>query len=235
MFGNKRFFTQACLITLLLLSLSGCGQNSRGSNHDALSNVRIVNAVSDVDTLDFYLDNKLYFGNVGYLENSGYSTEDTNSHTFQVSITGTGTRLVSTSVSFADSRDQTLLVCGTASKPSFVNISDNNTPASSDVGKVRFIDTSLNTSKVDVYITKVGDSISALAPALKNVTFRQVSQYILLNQDTYTIAITTTGTKSVIASIPSTAISGNGVYSVLIADNGGNAAGIKLVFLVDHE
>ena len=136
----KRTIFSLLIIITISLALLACGKNnsSNGAN-DLLTNVRIINAISDTPTLDFFLDNKLYQEKVGYLENTDYSEQSNQSQKFQVTISGTGTRLVDTTVSFSDSKDATLLIAGRKSDSSFIRISDDNSSASDKIAKIRFI------------------------------------------------------------------------------------------------
>jgi len=230
------FLLRLLLFLIIPCIVIACGQHSRDGRVDRETNIRVINAIPDVPALDFYLDNKLYLSEVRYLENSGYSKEDTGGLGFQANISGTGTRLVDTSVGFSDNRDSTLLVFGRANDPSFLALRDDNDPASSDVGKIRIINAAFDYRRVDIYIVEGNQSIANLAPANDGIAYRDVSRYALLTDGTYSIIATTRGSKTPIATLSNVNIKGEGVYSLIIADGLPLSPSThpKLVFLTDR-
>jgi hypothetical protein len=222
------------LISLTIIS-SGCGRNNRNGNNDQETNIRFLNAVSNASSLDFFLDNKLYLQDVGYLENTSYSKESTQSQKLQVTISGTATRLVDTTLGFGDQRDSSIIISGTKNDSSLIVTRDDNSPASDNIAKIRFINLAYSYDKVDIYIVGKGQSIATLDPSFEKISYKRVSTYIVLDEGSYTVILTEAGSKAVVAQSTSSAFNGASVTTIIAADTKGGIKPAKLLLLTDKK
>ena len=230
-----KFLRLLFLISLTLVCSIGCGRNNRfNGKRDRLGNVRIINAVSNVLALDFYLDSKLYLEDVGFLESNGYAEEKVGSHAFQVNIKGSGTFLIDTTAVLSDSSDTTLLVFGTVEKPVFRNLNDDNDPTSEEIARIRVLQTASSEKNLDVYILNSTQSIESTKPALDGLSYRTVSRYVPLLEDTYSLIVTERGSKNVIAEVSPTKLKGYSVYTLLISDSPGAVQPAHVTLLTDR-
>jgi hypothetical protein len=223
------------ILTLLATTFLSCGRNNANGNRDRETNIRFLNAVSDVESLDFFLDFKLYLPDVGYLENSQYDTFQTGAQKLQVNINGTGTRLVDTTIGLSDRRDTTIIVAGRRNNATLITARDDNDPASSSIAKIRFINLAFAYNKLDLYIVNAGGSIDTLAPTYSNINYKSVGNYLVLDKGNYSVILTVAGSKTPIAQIPNTYFDGAAVYSLLAVDAKGGNGPAGLLLLTDKK
>jgi hypothetical protein len=233
----KKYSRLSLLVITLLLATAflSCGRNSANGNRDRETNIRFLNAVSDVESLDFFLDFKLYLPDVSYLESSPYDTYQTGGQKLQVNINGTGTRLVDTTIGLSDRRDTTIIVAGRKNNATLITARDDNDPASANIAKIRFINLAFAYNKLDLYIVNTGGSISTLAPTYANINYKRVGNYLVLDQGNYSVILTEVGSKTPIAQIPNTYFDGAAVYSVLAVDAKGGNRPAGLLLLTDKK
>ena len=227
---NLKLATSSVLILLLV---SGCGSDANTGRNDRNTNFRFINSVSDVNSVDLYLDNKEYQTNVGFLESTGYSEESSGGHNLQVLISGTATRLVDTDTSFSDVRDQTLLVFGKKTTPSFLILRDDNEPSSDQTAKIRVIHASSNNRRVDAYVLSAGTSINSEQPSIDGFNFRQVSTYIALPKGQYDLTVTPENSKTIAAQSLNVTLDGESVYTILVSDSAGGGQPPRIVVFKD--
>lgn len=221
----------ASILAVLSIVLIGC---SAGSQSDKKTNFRVINAVPDVASLDFFIDFKPYLNDIGYLESSGYSDIESDSHKITASVSGSFTPLVDTTATFSDKLDYSLFVFGPSTKSAYLLTQDDNDPPSEDTARVRVLNAASVNRSIDVYILGATENLLDSAPATKSLSYRTMSKYLLSSQGTYTIVVTDKGTKDVLGSLPAAEISGDSVYTVLVSDSAVDGSKPKIVLLKDR-
>jgi hypothetical protein len=230
---SKYQLLSVCYFIFFVSLLPGCGSDSRTGRNDGDTNFRFINAVTDANGVDLFLDEKEYQLNVGFLESTGYSDEKSGVHTLQVLTSGTANILVDTLTSFADAADQTLLSFGTKNDPEFLLLRDNNEPSSEQTAKIRVIHTSSLNRRVDAYILTSGTSITNERPALSRFNYRRVSTYIALPAGLYDVTVTGFDNKNVLTSSNSIQLDGESVYTIIVTDSFGPNQPARIVVYRD--
>lgn len=218
------------LLSALLLSVTGCSNGE----HDQTTNLRVINAVPDVASVDFSLDFKSFFDGVGYLESSGYTDIDDGQHILQATVTDGFTPLAESTTTFSDSIDYTLLVFGLSTNPSSLLLRDDNDPAGSEAAKIRLINVAQASRNVDVYVLKPNIDLLTAAPTEETLTYRQRTSYVASSSGQYVVTITPKNSKDILAQSPVTDFRGEGVYTILITDAPGGTTPPGIVILTDR-
>lgn len=222
------------IVTLILITLfiTSCGSSVKQGGNDYKTNFRFINAISDSDAVDLYLDSGLYQSNVGFLESTGYAEESTGSHDFQVNDNASSGRLVTLSGSLGDKTDQTLVVFGSKTLPVYTLLKDDNSKPSSDTAFIRVIQAASNYSSLDIYILTPSSNINTVGPTVKKISYKQSSSYIAVPKGDVTISITSGNSKSIITA-KTASLDGESVYSVLVSDSAGVSTPAKVTLIKD--
>ena len=145
-----RYFALSLVATV---ALSGCGQD--GEDDDQV-NLRFINAVSDVYGVDFLVDGDVWFEDLGYVQDTGYFTFDTDQHLFQVVPSDSLTPISNLLTMLSDDKDYTYIAIGSALDATALMLVDNNEKAGEGSFKLRIIDAWQSTPSLNVYIVANG-------------------------------------------------------------------------------
>ena len=170
-----------CLALALAVLLSACGGGSLPSED---GNLRLVNATSEFPSLDLFQTNSAFITGVTPLSASGFAGLKNGNYSVDVRATGSGTALVTTSVSLAKKDFQTVVAYSNAGSLALAVLSDKESDPSSGNAKIRLFNAaSGDTGGLDVYLTTAACSTiasSGSAPFAANLsglqaTFTQVT------------------------------------------------------------
>ena len=137
--------------TVAVMALSACGGGSLPSEE---GNLRLVNATTDFPSLDLFQTNGAFITGVAPLSASGFASLKNGNYAIDVRATGSGTALVTGSVSLAKKDFQTVVAYANAGSLALAVLSDKESDPSSGNAKVRvFNAASGDTGGLDVYLT----------------------------------------------------------------------------------
>lgn len=230
----KKIATFACSFILGLvaaLSFAGCGT---GGNDDQ-TNLRFINAVANVDSVDLFIDGDMWFEDQGYLVSSNYFTFDTYQHLFQVTPSNSLSPLDNLLAALADDKDYTYIAVGTASDGDALMLIDNNERAGTGSFKLRVINAIEEWGSFNVFVVTNVQDIATVAPAVEGLRYKGVSQYLSGRSGVYDIVVTSNSTGQVLATLPGQTFSETDVYTLVLAQNDSLGAPVYPLLINDSE
>ena len=208
---------RCCALSLVApLALAGCGQDGGDDNR---VNLRFINAVADVNGVNFLVDGDVWFENQAFLEDSEYFTFDTDQHLFQVVPSDSLTPISNLLTILSDDKDYTYIAMGSALDASAMMLVDNNEKAGESSFKLRLIDAWQTTQSLNVYIVANGKNYKNSAPAAKNIRYRSVTTYLTGTSGEYDIVVTGANTGDVLAILSDQVFDSENVYTMVIAQS----------------
>jgi hypothetical protein len=230
----KKIATFACSFIIGLvaaLSFAGCGN---GGNDDQ-TNLRFINAVANIDSVDLFIDEDMWFENQGYLVASDYFTFDTDQHLFQVTPSNSLSPIDNLLTALADDKDYTYIAVGSASDGDALMLVDNNSPAGSGSFKLRVINAIEASGSLNVFVVTNVQDIATVAPAVKGLGYRGVSKYLSGSSGVYDIIVTSNSTGQILATLPLQTFTETDVYTLVLAQNDSLAAPVYPLLINDSE
>lgn len=199
---------------MLLVAACGGGDDSLDDRLDiADPKVRFVHAIPAGPNVDLYRNTAIVGGvqNVPYKYASNYFVVDTNGADYTVR-TNVGNLQVGTINFNPDRGNKYTLVAvpGDATTPNLLFIDDPyDKSLTAHNARVRVVNASFNATSIDVYLTPVATDITTVSPTFAGAGFRSAvpasgSDSIDFSAGSYTLRVTTSGTKNVIFSAPFT-------------------------------
>ena len=213
-----------------MLSFAGCGTNG----NDDQTNLRFINAVSGVNSVDLFIDGDVWFEEQGYLVATDYFNFDTYQHLFQVVPSNALTPINNLVATLSDNKDYTYIAVGTSMDGDALMLV-NNEPAGTGSFKLRMINAIEFSTSLNVYVLSGSQSINNVAPAAQGLRYRSVTQYLSGRSGVYNIIITSASTGEVLGALPNQTFNETDVYTLVLAQNGSAAAPVYPLLLNDSE
>ena len=225
------------LLSLLLAAsalTAACGDDDDNTGPDgADARVRVVHASPDAPNVDVLVDNSVALSNVPYLGVSDYLDVPSGGRNLKVNAAGTATTVIDADADLADGSDYTVIASGLVGAIEPLVLQDDNTaPAAGNV-RVRAIHGAPSAPAVDIYVTAPGADLAVETPALSNVAFGDVADYLEAPAGTYQVRVTPAGSKTVVIdSGPLTLTSGQ-VRTAIAVDAAGGGSPFGMLLLED--
>ncbi|MCA2998620.1 MAG: DUF4397 domain-containing protein [Rhodocyclaceae bacterium] len=213
--GVRLLFTSILMVAVSLIS-TGCGKNAAKSED---ASVRMINLAPESGSLSVLLNTESsnWQSNVGYKESTGFKSIANGSQ--RVRISNAGGVIVDTSIGFSGQRKQLLVVYGGQSSVG-VSILQNDIAASSQGNsKLRVVSYAVGLAAFDVYMTTATEDYRTVEPKLRNVTGGVYETPV----GTYTIRLTSTGTKDLLFEMPARAFEDRKYYNLGLFNEGSGA------------
>ena len=223
-------FRPVVLTLAVLCSLSGCG-----NTNDDQTNLRFINAVADLESVDLYVDADMWFEDVAYLDNSGYFNMDTNQHLYQVVPSNSLTPIDNLLATLQDDDDYTYIAVGSALDADAMMLIDNNERPSSGSFKLRIIDAYQSSGSYNVYVLTNAQQTDSVAPTAKNLRYKSVTSYFTGRSGVYNVIITNSTTGDLVTTIPNQTFNEEEVYTLILAANPSPLTPIYPMLLNDTE
>ena len=213
----------------LILLLCSC---SNPENEDP-AHFRVVNLSPDVGAVDVTEDGDDLFNNIGHTESSGYdSMRADETRQIEVKVHNTFTTLIDDEIGFDFDTDYTMFVFGFGDDIQASLIEDDNDKPQDGQVKLRVVNGSPSSDGFDVYIIRPGQTILDQMPALLDLRFTEISDYLANDDGDYRVVVTPFDSKVPLANMDFTAQEGN-IYSVLIADSDGGGLPFQIQLVRD--
>jgi ABC-type glycerol-3-phosphate transport system substrate-binding protein len=210
---------------------AACSDDNTGPTAEA--RVRVVHASPDAPEVDVLVDDAEVLGDVPYLTASDYLGVPAGGRNVKVNAAGSTTTVIDADVSLVDGTDHTVIASGLlAAIEPIVLEDDNSAPAAGNV-KVRAIHGAPSAPAVDIYVTAPGADLAAETPALSNVEFGVVADYIEAPAGDYQVRVTPTGTKTVVIDSGVLTLASGQVRTAIAVDATGGGAPFDLLLLED--
>jgi hypothetical protein len=216
--GTAGFRLMLSSIVMVAVSLiaTGCGKNAAKSED---ASVRMINLAPESGSLSVLLNTESsnWQSNVGYKQSTGFKSIANGSQ--RVRISNAGGVIVDTSVGFSGQRKQMLVVYGGQSSVG-VSVLQNDIAASSQGNsKLRVVSYAVGLAAFDVYMTTATEDYRTVEPKLRNVTGGIYETPV----GTYTVRLTSTGTKDLLFEMPARAFEDRKYYNLGLFNEGSGA------------
>jgi hypothetical protein len=212
-------------------AVAGCGDNT----DDNSTNLRFLNAVVGVGSVDMLVDTDEYLEEVAYLESTEYLEFDTDPHLLQITPSNSLTPIDTQRVSLQDDVDYTYIACGDSSEPDAILLEDDNEPAGDDSFKARIINVFRGARGFDVFITANPDNVDNLQPTARRLGYRAATSYRAARAGIYDIVVRNTTTGTIVATLPGQDFQGENVYSVLLVADEDEPSDVQVLVLADRD
>ena len=223
------------LSTLLALSAltAACGDDDSTGPDEGDARVRVVHASPDAPSVDVLVDGAVALSDVPYLAASEYLEVPSGDRNLRVNAAGTATTVIDADADLAEGQDYTVIAGGLAETiEPIVLADDNRAPASGNV-RVRAIHGAPSAPAVDIYVTSPGVDLTTETPALANVEFGQVADYLEVPAGTYQVRVTPAGSKTVVIDSGALTLASGQVRTAIAVDAAGGGAPFDLLLLED--
>jgi hypothetical protein len=224
------------LLSLLLAAsafTAACSDDDGNTGPEDESRVRVVHASPDAPDVDVLVDDAVVLSDVPYLTASEYLDVEAGTRNVKVNAAGTATTVIDADVDLADGADYTVIASGLLAEIEPLVLEDDNAaPAAGNV-KVRAIHGAPSAPAVDVYVTAPGADITSAPPAVTNVLFGAVSDYLEVPAGSYQVRVTPTGTKTVVIDSGTLALASGQIRTAIAVDASGGGAPFDLLLLED--
>lgn len=223
---------------LLCAVIAGCGGSAGGplqsgdpGTDTTSQQIRFLHVATGTSNLQLLQNGQALLGQIGfgsvtpYVDVSGTSLELT-------LISDTSTTPLFDSIIDPSSLDSLVTVIADGDSNGIeVRIVPDGRPASNGQVKIRVLHESPSSGLLDVYITDPLASLTGLTPNVTGITFRGLSNYVLLATGSYRVRFTTAGTKTVVLDSGSLALGTGDVRTVVAVDSpsGGLPAQSKVI------
>lgn len=221
------------ILAVVAASFLGCGSGPQ--QRDLKTNLRIINGFSELDAIDVLIDGRPSFEGMGYLESTGYFTIKSGTREIRALAPQTLTTLAESRASLRDNQDQTYLVYGTRANPRGVLLQDRTDESPRGTVTFRAIRTAQAINSADLYVLGPDQFLDENGPTIRSVGLGSSSTYFRGLPGEYTIWVTESNKRDVIAVSRQVVFKERGVYTLLIADALGGGEPISVIQLIDRD
>ncbi|MBK1615848.1 hypothetical protein CKO44_20555 [Rubrivivax gelatinosus] len=182
----------ALLFAASALTLTACGGGGGGGS----AQLRVLNAASDVESIDVDIDDTTTFSAVASDTLSGaYTKIDADSYTIKVRATGSTATLATGTYSLSKSKHYTGVVWGRSGALKFVTLpEDSDTDDIDDgYGKLRVYNATTDAGSLDVYLTQDDTDLADSTATASSVSASSLGSYKDVGVGTYRLRVTSAG------------------------------------------
>ncbi|MBZ8141637.1 hypothetical protein CLD22_17235 [Rubrivivax gelatinosus] len=182
----------ALLFAATALTLTACG----GGSDSGSAQLRVLNAASDVESIDVDVDDTTPFTAVASDTLSGaYTQLDADTYTIKVRATGSTTTLATGTYSLSKSKHYTGVVWGRSGALKFVTLpEDSDTDDIDDgYGMLRVYNATTDAGSLDVYLTQDDTDLADSTATSSSVTASTLGSYKDVGVGTYRLRVTSAG------------------------------------------
>lgn len=204
------------LAALAALATSGCGKNETKSES---AQVRFINLAPESGALSVVINTETtnWQSNVAYQSTTGF--KDVANGSQRVRISNAGGTIVDTTQGFTGTRKQLMIAFGGGSSVG-LSILNNDIPASSTGNsKLRVASYAVGIAAYDLYVTSATEDYRTVEPKLRNISGGIYETPV----GTYTIRLTSTGTKDLLFEMPARAFEDRKYYNLGLFNEGSGA------------
>ena len=226
------FVLAALLATAVACEGTATGLLITGATGSA--RVRLVNALTSSQALDFAVDGQVVSSGVGFGAASPYIPVTLASHRLQAQASGTGTTLVDFTRDLTSAGTFSLIPAPGLSQFGALFIADDPTPAAGQA-KLRVVHVAAAPGAVSMYVTAPTTDLSSATPAVPSLSFGAASPYVAVAPGTYRIRITPAGNPSTtLLDTGNITVSAGSVRTLLVTDAPGGGLPTTLSVISDE-
>jgi hypothetical protein len=198
--------------------------------NNRLSQVKMVNAWNNADTLNLLVDGTQIISAIDYknlLTAPSYATTNAGTSALRVvaSLAPGVAVASSTATAFTGASDYSTVVWGNGETLSLLILSDDNLPPATGQAKVRFVNVSSGGPSIDVQVngvTFVTDLQVGTASIYSSPDNSAPSNYVPVVAGTYPVTFNQAGTSTSILTVPNLTFAANVVYTVYLTGHSGS-------------
>lgn len=204
--------------------------NSREENisqNQSFGYVRLMHAVPDAPNVDIYANDNILATNLAYGTYTDYMMIPAGAYKIDIYATGTRENPVLSKMLVVGRNDITTAVAvGTLSTIGLLAIPDANVPSVADKALVRFVHLSPNAPAVDI-------ALPDGTVLFRNVPFRNMTDYLPVDQMVYTLQVKVAGTDNVVLTVPGVDVKNDKYYTIYAIGLVGQQPALKALLLED--
>lgn len=216
----------AKLLTLAAL----CGLTACGG---AVANLQVFNASPDAPALDVLLDNEVVVAGLQDFAFQQYQEVDAGNTGIRVNEAGTSRTLTELGAALNGNQSYTLIVLNFLDDLEALLLTDDNSIDQASTAKLRLVNASPSAPALDFYFTAPGTDLNSVTPLLSDLSFKEVSNYLIVGASTYQVRVTQAGTKTVLVDSGNFVLSPSQVRTGVVVDAAGGGGPFNIVFLPD--
>lgn len=184
----------AALSGVAAASLTACGGGDDDSSSGS-ARVRLLNLMTDVASLDLWVDSSRWFASAVTDAVSGYATVAADTYDLELRNAGASSTLLTDEQGFADDLYYTLLVWGRAGAPRVWKLEENQDTDDIDDGKgaLRVFGATEDIGLLDVYLTAEGTDLADATPLHASTGEGNATGYAQVSAGTYRLRVTGAG------------------------------------------
>lgn len=191
--------------------------------------VAVMHAVPDALAVDVYADNTLIAENLAFGTYTNYIKVPAQSYQITVYVSGTRMNPVITKMLIVGKGEfLTAVAVGTIATIDLVAIEDADVPRIEDKALIRFAHLSPNAPAVDITLPDGTKLFS-------DVTFKEVTEYIAVDQMNYTLQVRLAGTDTMVLVVPNVNVRNNNYYTVYAVGLVGQQPELEALLVQDGE
>lgn len=182
-------------LALALAATMGCEGRTSGflvSGPSGAVRVRLMNALTPSQSVDFLVDGQVVASGIGFGAPSSYASLTVGSHRLQARASATGTTLLDFTRSLNSEGTFSLVPAAGLFQEGALLVTDDPTPASGQT-RIRVVHVAAAPGSISVYVTAPTADLSASTPIVPSLAFGSVSGYISVNPGTYRVRVTRAG------------------------------------------
>jgi hypothetical protein len=187
----------AAALAVASLACEGRTSGTLVSGPTSGARVRLLNALTSTQALDFVVDGQVSSTGVAFGNASPYAPVTIGSHRLQARASTTGTTLVDFTRDFNAQGAFSFIPAPGLSQFGALFIPDDPTPASGQ-GKLRVVHVAAAPGTISVYVTSGTADLSSATPVVPILDFGAASSYVAVAPGTYRVRVTPVGNPSTI-------------------------------------
>lgn len=216
----------AKLLTLATLgTLAACG----GSN----ANLQVFNASPDAPALDILIDNEVLVAGLQDFAFEQYQEVGAGNVGIRVNESGSSRTLTELSGALNGNQNYTLIVLNFVDQLEALLLTDDNSIDQASTAKLRLVNAAPSAPALDFYFTAPGVDLNTVTPLLSDLSFQEVSNYLVIGASNYQVRVTQSGTKTVLVDSGNFVLSPSQVRTGVVVDATGGGGPFNIVFLPD--
>jgi len=204
----------------LLLVVAGCKVNSINYFPPHPANVRVINLVPDIPSVDVQIAGNPAFTGVLFEKLTSYQSYENTATNFSVNVTGNPTTILNFTYNLAGEQPYTLVIYGSSTSPSATLLSEVPSPPTNGNIQLSVFNAAINQVAIDIYVNVPGTDITTVNPNYGGVVYNGTSLNLAFPPGTYQIQVTISGSKTVIYDSGGTALTPNIALTLIAYSKG---------------
>jgi len=206
----------AAALAAALVLVAGCHNGGHAQNS---TDLRALNAVIDAEPLDVLVDDDAKISGVALGQTSSTTEFDSGTRDVKIRSSTNGSILAEKSMALNSGAVNTLVMYGKRGSIGTLLLQDSTNSPTSGKFRVRGVGLSADAGAVDLYV--VAGAVTDVAATIPGVTYLNSSAYTELSPGSFSIIMTTSGTKEVVFQSTPQAFSDGASYTIGVFPSAG--------------